>query len=135
MFKSESLHDIQKQAQDELHDFRRSFTWPSLPYSQISMVNPRKSVFSKKSNQHQHWKFSIGRTLFVRSIIHLNLVLFIQIQSDSWPAFLLANFMYIKMCIYTIATYVYFLPWIKIGQQYYMKMLKWLSVEQLISSS
>ena len=32
------------------------------------------------------------------------------------------NFTYIKMCIYT---YVYFLPWIKNGQQCYMKMLKW----------
>ena len=48
------------------------------------MSNPKISIFSKKSNQDQHWKFSKGMTLCHSAY----LVWFIQIQSNSWPAFL-----------------------------------------------
>ena len=50
------------------------------------MANLRISIFSKKALM-TNTENSVELELFVTSLIHL--VLFIQIQSNSWPAFLL----------------------------------------------
>ena len=67
-FKTELLHGMQKQAQIN-HSTLRNFTWPSSPYSFISMANPRISVFRNKVIR-TNTENSVQVGLFVPSLIH-----------------------------------------------------------------
>ena len=52
-----------------VQDRIRNFTWPSSPYSQISMANPGISIFSKKVIRTNN-ENSVEAGFFVPSLIH-----------------------------------------------------------------